>query len=143
VIAVPDYADGSQPAAYYLPGSLEVGRPGYFYANTFALDERPKWEMEALALHEAVPGHHLQIAITQELEALPEFRRHGSFTAYIEGWGLYSESLGEDMGFYRDPYSQFGRLSFEMWRAIRLVVDTGIFLRAELGTHRPRCKGRG
>jgi uncharacterized protein (DUF885 family) len=111
---------------YYLPGSLEVGRPGYFYANTFALDERPKWEMEALALHEAVPGHHLQIAITQELEALPEFRRHGSFTAYIEGWGLYSESLGEDMGFYRDPYSQFGRLSFEMWRAIRLVVDTGM-----------------
>jgi uncharacterized protein (DUF885 family) len=126
VIAVPDYADGSQPAAYYLPGSLEVGRPGYFYANTFALDERPKWEMEALALHEAVPGHHLQIAITQELDALPEFRRHGGFTAYIEGWGLYSESLGEDMGFYRDPYSQFGRLSFEMWRAIRLVVDTGM-----------------
>lgn len=126
VIPVPDYADGSQPAAYYLPGSLEVGRPGYFYVNTFALDERPKWEMEALALHEAVPGHHLQIAITQELEALPEFRRHGGFTAYIEGWGLYSESLGEDMGFYRDPYSQFGRLSFEMWRAIRLVVDTGM-----------------
>jgi uncharacterized protein (DUF885 family) len=126
VIAVPDYADGSQPAAYYLPGSLEVGRPGYFYANTFALDERPKWEMEALALHEAVPGHHLQIAITQELEALPEFRRHGGFTAYIEGWGLYSESLGAEMGFYRDPYSQFGRLSFEMWRAIRLVVDTGM-----------------
>ena len=126
VIPVPDYADGSQPAAYYLPGSLEVGRPGYFYANTFALDERPKWEMEALALHEAVPGHHLQIAITQELEALPEFRRHGGFTAYIEGWGLYSESLGQDMGFYRDPYSQFGRLSFEMWRAIRLVVDTGM-----------------
>jgi len=126
VIEVPDYAAPSQTTAYYQRGSLQAGRPGYFFANTYALDTRPRWEMEALTLHEAVPGHHLQIAIQQELEGLPWFRQNPTYTAFIEGWGLYSESLGEEMGFYRDPYSKFGQLTYEMWRAIRLVVDTGM-----------------
>lgn len=126
VVAVPEYAEKSQTTAYYQGGSLEAGRPGQFFANTYALDTRPKWEMEALTLHEAVPGHHLQIAIQQELEGLPWFRRFGGFTAYVEGWGLYAESLGDEMGFYADPHAQFGQLTYEMWRAIRLVVDTGM-----------------
>ncbi len=126
VIEVPDYAAPSQTTAYYQRGSLKAGRPGYFFANTYALDTRPRWEMEALTLHEAVPGHHLQIAIQQELEGLPWFRQNPSYTAFVEGWGLYSESLGEEMGFYKDPYSKFGQLTYEMWRAIRLVVDTGM-----------------
>jgi len=123
---VPAYAEKSQTTAYYEGGSLVAGRPGYFFANTYDLKTRPKWEMEALSLHEAVPGHHLQTAIAQELEDLPEFRRWGWYTAYGEGWGLYSEGLGYDMGFYEDPYSKFGQLSYEMWRAIRLVVDVGM-----------------
>jgi prolyl oligopeptidase len=123
---VPAYAEKSQTTAYYSGGSLEVGRPGYFYANTYDLKSRPKWEMEALTLHEAVPGHHLQIALAQELDGMPEFRKHGGYTAFVEGWGLYAESLGEEMGFYQDPYSKFGQLTYEMWRAIRLVVDTGM-----------------
>ena len=123
---VPAYAEKSQTTAYYEPGSPEAGRPGYFYANTYDLRARPKWEMEPLALHEAVPGHHLQIALAQELPALPEFRKHGFYTAYVEGWGLYAESLGGEMGFYQDPYSRFGQLTYEIWRAIRLVVDTGL-----------------
>lgn len=126
VIEVPEYAEKSQTTAYYLPGNNDAARPGYFYANTYALDTRPKWEMEALTLHEAVPGHHLQIAIQQEVEDLAWFRRFGGYTAFIEGWGLYAESLGEDMGFYQDPYSKFGQLTYEIWRAIRLVVDTGM-----------------
>jgi uncharacterized protein (DUF885 family) len=123
---VPSHAEKSQTTAYYEPGSPEAGRPGYFYANTYDLRARPKWEMEPLALHEAVPGHHLQIALAQELPAMPEFRKHGFYTAYVEGWGLYAESLGGEMGFYQDPYSRFGQLTYEVWRAIRLVVDTGI-----------------
>jgi uncharacterized protein (DUF885 family) len=126
VLPVPAYSEKSQTTAYYLPGSPEAGRPGYFYANTYDLKARPKWEMEALTLHEAVPGHHLQIAIAQELQYVPDFRRFTMFTAFVEGWGLYSESLGGEMGFYKDPYSRFGQLTYEMWRAIRLVVDTGI-----------------
>ncbi len=126
VVPVPSYAEKSQTTAYYQPGSLEAGRPGSFFANTYDLTSRPKWEMEALTLHEAVPGHHLQIAIGQELEEQPWFRRFGGYTAYVEGWGLYSESLGETMGFYQDPYAKFGQLTYEMWRAIRLVVDTGM-----------------
>lgn len=123
---VPDYIAPSQPTAYYQQGSLEAGRAGTFFVNTYALASRPKWEMEALALHEAVPGHHLQLSLQKELEELPWFRRHGAYTAFMEGWGLYAESLGEEMGFYKDPYAKFGQLSFEMWRAVRLVVDTGI-----------------
>jgi uncharacterized protein (DUF885 family) len=126
VIPIPSYAEKSQTTAYYMEGSVEAGRPGYFYANTYALDTRPRWEMEALTLHEAVPGHHLQLSIQNELENVPWFRKIGSYTGFVEGWGLYSESLGEEMGFYRDPYSKFGQLTYEMWRAVRLVVDTGM-----------------
>jgi uncharacterized protein (DUF885 family) len=126
VKAVPDAVAPSQTTAYYDPGSLATGRAGYMFANTYRLECRPKWEMEALTMHEAVPGHHLQISIAQELKGLPEFRKNSSYTAYVEGWGLYAESLGEEMGFYKDPYSKFGQLTYEMWRAIRLVVDTGL-----------------
>ena len=126
VIPVPSYAEKSQTTAYYQRGSVKAGRPGNFYANTYALDTRPRWEMEALTLHEAVPGHHLQLSIQAELEDVPWFRKIGSYTGYTEGWGLYSESLGEEMGFYKDPYSKFGQLTYEMWRAVRLVVDTGM-----------------
>ncbi len=126
VIPVPAYSEKSQTTAYYQPGSVDSGRAGYFYANTYDLKSRPKWEMEALTLHEAVPGHHLQIAIAQELRDVPNFRRFGGYTAFVEGWGLYAESLGSEIGMYRDPYSRFGQLTYEMWRAIRLVVDTGM-----------------
>ena len=126
VIPIPSYAEKSQTTAYYDAGSLEAGRPGYFYANTYDLKSRPKWEMEALTAHEAVPGHHLQISIAQELEGVPEWRRYAGYTAFSEGWGLYAESLGPELGLYKDPYSKFGQLTYEMWRAVRLVVDTGM-----------------
>ena len=126
VVPVPAYAEKSQTTAYYEPGSPAAGRPGQFFANTYDLKARPKWEMEALSLHEAVPGHHLQIALAQEMPEMPEFRKHSFYTAYVEGWGLYAESLGGEMGFYKDPYARFGQLTYEMWRAIRLVVDTGM-----------------
>jgi len=123
---VPDYSAKSAPTAYYQGGSMKAGRPGWFFANTFNLPSRPKWQMECLTLHEAVPGHHLQISIAQELGDLPEFRKYEGYTAYVEGWALYCESLGDELGFYKDPYSKFGQLTFEMWRANRLVVDTGM-----------------
>ena len=123
---VPAYSEKTSTTAYYNPGSLEAGRPGIFYANTWDLPSRPKWEMEALTIHEAVPGHHLQISIAQELGDVPRFRRFGGYTAFVEGWGLYSESLGPELGFYTDPYMKYGQLTYEMWRAIRLVVDTGM-----------------
>jgi len=126
VLPVPDAIAPSQTTAYYQPGSLVAGRPANMFANTYKLDSRPKWEMEALTMHEAVPGHHLQIALAQELTGLPEFRKNSSYTAFVEGWALYSESLGAEMGFYTDPYSKFGQLTYEMWRAVRLVVDTGL-----------------
>jgi uncharacterized protein (DUF885 family) len=123
---IPAFNEKSQPTAYYRPGSLKFGRAGMFLANTYNVGTRPKWEMEALTLHEAVPGHHLQIAISQELEKVPDFRKHEGYTAFVEGWGLYAESLGHDMEMYKDPYSRYGQLTYEMWRAIRLVLDTGI-----------------
>ena len=126
VMPIPSYSERSQTTAYYQPGSLSAGRPGNFFANTYALRTRPKWEMEALTLHEAVPGHHLQIALAQENEGSPEFQKHAETTAFVEGWALYAESLGPDLGLYADPYSRFGQLTYEMWRAIRLVVDTGM-----------------
>jgi uncharacterized protein (DUF885 family) len=123
---VPAYAEKSQAGAYYEPGSLKAGRPGYFFANTYDLPGRPKWGMETLTLHEAVPGHHFQIAIAQEAEDLPEFRKNGGYNAFAEGWALYAESLGYEMGFFKDPYQNFGHLGDEMLRAVRLVVDTGL-----------------
>jgi uncharacterized protein (DUF885 family) len=123
---VPAHEEKTQTTAYYNRGSAEAGRAGWFYANTYDLKARPRWEMEALTLHEAVPGHHLQIALAQELGTLPKFRRFGGYTAFVEGWGLYAESLGAELGMLQDPYAKFGQLTYEMWRAVRLVVDTGI-----------------
>ena len=126
VVAVPEQSAASRTAGMYEGGSLAAGRPGYFYANLSAVSTRPKWEMEALVLHEAVPGHHLQMALAQEQPDVPDFRKHVSYDAFGEGWGLYAETLGYEMGFYKDPYAHFGALNYQMWRAIRLVVDTGI-----------------
>lgn len=126
VTPVPAYAAKSQTTAYYEPGSLKAGRPGTYFVNWYDLESRPKWEMEALTLHEAVPGHHLQLALADELEGVPDFRKYADYTAFVEGWGLYAESLGPELGLYTDPYAKFGQLTYEMWRAIRLVLDTGI-----------------
>ena len=126
VKAVPSYGEKSAPTAYYNEGSMKAGRPGYFFANTYDLKSRPKWEMETLTCHEAVPGHHLQISIAQEQQNVPEFRKHSFFTAYIEGWGLYAEGICEEIGMYKDPYQKYGNLNYELWRSIRLVVDTGM-----------------
>ncbi|MBT8486396.1 MAG: DUF885 domain-containing protein [Phycisphaerae bacterium] len=123
---IPAFMAPHQTTAYYQYGSQENGEAGTFYANTYALDQRPKYEMIALAMHEAVPGHHLQSALAQELENVPEFRKNTWFTAFGEGWALYSERLGMEMGLYDDPYDDFGRLLYEMWRACRLVVDPGM-----------------
>ena len=112
-------------AGYQAP-SPDGSRPGVFHVNTYDLSARPKWHMESTFLHEAVPGHHLQKALKYELEELPRFRRFGAYTAFTEGWGLYAESLGKELGVYQDPYQYFGSLSAELWRALRLVVDTGL-----------------
>jgi len=116
----------SAPAAYYYSAPEDRSRPGYFYVNTYNLSARPKYTMTSLAMHEAVPGHHLQISIAQELKDMPKFRKNLGETAFVEGWGLYSESLGYETGMYDDLYQMYGALTFEMWRACRLVVDTGI-----------------
>ncbi|WP_392344112.1 DUF885 domain-containing protein [Pseudoalteromonas prydzensis] len=112
--------------AFYQQPAPDGSRPGIYYANLYDMEAMPTYQMEALAYHEGIPGHHMQIAISQELEGVPKFRKFGGYTAYIEGWGLYSELLPKEMGLYEDPYSDFGRLSMELWRACRLVVDTGI-----------------
>ena len=123
---VEPFRERSAGKAFYQSPAIDGSRPGTYYANLFDMNSMPTYQMEALAYHEGIPGHHMQIAIAQELEGLPKFRKYGRFTAYVEGWGLYSEYIPKEMGFYPDPYSDFGRLAMELWRACRLVVDTGI-----------------
>jgi uncharacterized protein (DUF885 family) len=126
VVPVPSYMEKDQAAAYYDNGTPDGSRPGRVYVNTYNFADRSLAPVEAVAYHEGLPGHHLQISIAQELTGLPEFRKYQDYTAFTEGWGLYSERLGKDVGFYKDPYSDYGRLENDMWRAIRLVVDTGV-----------------
>lgn len=123
---VPDYVAPQTTSAYYWPPATDGSRGGFYYVNTYNLSARPLYQLEALSFHEAVPGHHLQLALQAELEGLHPIRKQSNFTAFIEGWALYSEKLGTELGFYKDPYQEFGRLSMEAWRASRLVVDTGI-----------------
>jgi len=123
---VEPFREASASGGSYSSGTPDGSRPGIFYANAYDLSARPSWAMENLYLHEAIPGHHFQISLQRENEALPQFRRFGGFTAYSEGWGLYVETLGKELGVYEDPYSYFGALNAELWRSIRLVVDTGL-----------------
>jgi uncharacterized protein (DUF885 family) len=126
VKAVEAFREQSAGKAFYQAPSMDGSRPGIYYANLYRMSDMPKYEMEALAYHEGIPGHHMQLAIGQELDDMPKFRRFGGYTAYIEGWGLYTELLPKEIGLYQNPYSDFGRLAMELWRACRLVVDTGI-----------------
>ncbi len=127
VVPVPGYSEETAPPAYYEPGAPDGSRPGRLFINTYDATSRNLCDVEAIAYHEGLPGHHLQISIAQELQGIPAFRRFGGgYTAYTEGWGLYAEQLGKDVGFYQDPYSDYGRLQSDIWRAIRLVVDTGV-----------------
>ena len=126
VRAVEAFREASAADGSYQSGTPDGSRPGVFFANTYDVGSRPQWEMESLFLHEAIPGHHYQISLQRELEDLPSVRRFGGYTAFVEGWGLYAESLGKELGLYTDPYQYFGALNAELWRAIRLVVDTGL-----------------
>ncbi len=123
---VPEYIAPQTTAAYYMVPAGDGSKAGFYYVNTYNLASRPLYAVQALSLHEAVPGHHLQLALQQEMTGTPQFRKYSQFTAFIEGWALYSERLGLEVGFYTDPYDDFGRLTYEIWRACRLVVDTGI-----------------
>ena len=120
------FREKSAGKAFYQQPAPDGSRPGIYYANLYDMEAMPTYQMEALAYHEGIPGHHMQIALKQELEGIPKFRKFGGYTAYSEGWGLYSEMIPKEIGFYQDPYSDFGRLAMELWRACRLVVDTGI-----------------
>ena len=126
VAAVPDYLEKTSASAYYEMGTPDGSRPGRLRINTYNATDRNLFEVESTAYHEGIPGHHMQISISQELTGIPDFRKYESFTAFIEGWALYAERLGKDIGLYQDPYSDYGRLEGDQERAIRLVVDTGI-----------------
>jgi uncharacterized protein (DUF885 family) len=126
VKAVEAFREKSAGKAFYQQPALDGSRPGTYYANLYDMEAMPTYQMEALAFHEGIPGHHMQIAIAQELDSIPMFRKFSFYTAYVEGWGLYSELVPKEIGFYKDPYSDFGRLAMELWRSCRLVVDTGI-----------------
>jgi uncharacterized protein (DUF885 family) len=126
VVPMPDYLAKTAPPAYYQAGTPDGSRPGRLLIDTYNAADRNLYAVEAIAYHEGIPGHHLQISIAQELTDVPAFRNFGGYTAFVEGWGLYSERLGKDVGFYQDPYSDYGRLEADIWRAIRLVVDTGV-----------------
>ncbi len=123
---MPDYLEKTSAPAYYEPGTPDGSRPGRIRIDTYNATQRNLYAVETIAYHEGIPGHHLQVSIARELEGIPEFRKFAGYTAFSEGWGLYSEHLGKDIGFFQDPYSDYGRLEGDIWRSIRLVVDTGV-----------------